>query len=592
MKKQPIIAALPALVLALIAAMPVSAQKYNFDVENLGQSCNAAYKALGTANSALPDPFAMHSGTRITDKSEWACRRNEVKKDLEQYEIGPKPDPSTATVAATLSGSTLTVKVTTKDGTINLTSTVSGSGECVAIGMNGSAGNISGCKQIPFNHDQVVTYANGGGSHNLNDPFYTVYPDLKNKIGKYAAWSWGISRLIDGIVQVKTQLGVDVSKIGIQGCSYAGKMALFGGALDERVTLTVVQESGGGGINAWRTSKAFTARTGTNIEKIDNTNYSWFLSSMKNLNPDQLPHDHHQLIALIAPRPVIILGNPDMEWLGDESGYKSTIAARKVWQAFGVADYFGFDFAAGHNHCAASSSQATNVTAFVNRFLKGQSNVNTKIEANKPNKSNFNLDTTVSWTVPTLTGTYGGSAPTPSKFTLTTTVSPATDIPEGVGSVTFSPAKPSDGKYDSATVVKLTAVPANGYAFDSWSGDVTGTKDTVSVTMNAAKTVTATFKAKTGIRNAAYSAKRFSGLTATTSNSALNVTFNAKNSGATLLKLYSLKGDLISSASINTVAGNNYSHTFNAGRLSNGYYLVSLYNGGRIIEQARVVIPR
>ncbi|MDR2592643.1 MAG: T9SS type A sorting domain-containing protein [Chitinispirillales bacterium] len=493
-------------IIVLIVSVPVLAQKYNFDVENVGQNCNAAYKGLlATADPALPDPFAMHDGTRITDKSEWACRRNEVKKDLEQYEIGPKPAPSTATVRATYSGSTLTVTITTKDGSINLTSTVSGSGNCVAIGMNGNAGNISGCKQIPFKHDQVVAYSMSSDSHNKNDPFYKVYPDLYGKIGKYAAWSWGISRLIDGIVLVKDQLGVDVSKIGLQGCSYAGKMALFGGALDERVTLTVVQESGGGGINSWRYSKAFTARTGTNIEKIDNTSGIWFLQSMKSQNPDKLPYDHHQLIAMIAPRATIILGNPPYEWLGDESGYKSTIAARKVWQAFGLTDYIGFDFAGGHEHCQAASSQTTNVNAFVNRFLKGQ-NVNTKIEANRPTVSTFVLDTTVAWSVPTLTGTYGGS-PTPVDYVPTAT------------------AKSNMG-------LKVTAI----------------------------------------------------------SKSALNVSFNAKNSGAVAINLYSLKGNLISSAKIQTVAGANYSHSFNASKMPTGFYLVKV-SGSGFAEQARVVVP-
>ena len=583
-------------ILALAASMPVLAQKYNFDVENLGleQGCNATYKALlGTASSGLPDPFAMHDGTRIKDKSEWGCRRNEVKKDLEQYEIGPKPDPSTIKeLTATYSGSKLTVKVTTKDGSIEITSTVSGSGKCVAIGMNGSAGNISGCKQIPFNHDQVVTYANGGGSHNTSDPFYKVYPDLKGKIGKYAAWSWGISRLIDGIVKVKDQLDVDVSKIGIQGCSYAGKMALFGGALDERVTLTVVQESGGGGINAWRASKAFTARTGVNIEKIDNTNYSWFLSSMKNLDPDKLPHDHHQLIALIAPRPVIILGNPDMEWLGDESGYKSTIAARKVWQAFGVTDYFGFDFAAGHQHCQAASSQTTNVNAFVNRFLKDQQNVNTKIEANKPNKSNFNLDTTVSWSVPTLTGTYGkgSTTPAPSAFTLATTVDPA----NSGGTVTKSPTPPASGKYDSSTVVKLTAIIPAGWTFDGWDGDVTGAKDTttISVTMNKDKSVTAKFKKSTGISgNTASATKIYKMKAVTLSNNALNVSFTAAGNGLTAVKLYNLRGNVLAAAQLQTAAGSGYTHTINAANLPGGFYVVGI-EGEKGAEHTRVVVHK
>ena len=77
-----------------------------------------------------------------------------------------------------------------------------------------------------------------------------MYPSLWGKIGNYSAWSWGISRLIDGITQVKDQLKIDSTKIAVHGCSYAGKMALFGGALDERVALTVVEESGGGGIDS------------------------------------------------------------------------------------------------------------------------------------------------------------------------------------------------------------------------------------------------------------------------------------------------------------------------------------------------------
>ncbi len=39
-----------------------------------------------------------------------------------------------------------------------------------------------------------------------SDPFYKVYPELWGKIGNYSAWAWGISRLIDGIIQVKDQL--------------------------------------------------------------------------------------------------------------------------------------------------------------------------------------------------------------------------------------------------------------------------------------------------------------------------------------------------------------------------------------------------
>jgi len=265
-----------------------------------------------------------------------------------------------------------------------------------------------------------------------------------------------------------------------------------------------------------------------------------------------------------------------------------------VWQAFGVTDYFGFDFAAGHQHCQAASSQTTNVNAFVNRFLKDQQNVNTKIEANKPNKSNFNLDTTVSWSVPTLTGTYGKGSTTPptdpSAFTLATAVSPANS-----GTITKSPVTPSSGKYDSATVVKLTAVAATGYVFDGWDGDVTGKKDTVtiSVTMNANKSVTAKFKTPTGISGGAAAANAVCKMKVRTlSNNALSVNFTAAGSGEAELKLYGLNGGLLASSRIPTVVGKSYSHTFNPGKLTNGFYVVGLYSAGRLIEQARVTAHR
>jgi len=368
--------------------------------ENTGSACPSM--AAGTkVNKKLPDPFAMHDGTRISTKAAWACRRNEIKKDVEKYEIGPKPEPPM--VEATVSGGKLNVKVTTAAGSITLTSTVAASAgsSCVAIGMNGNSALISGCVQVPFMHDQVVKYGSDS-TQNQSDPFYKLYPDLWGKVGNYTAWSWGISRLIDGLVQVKDELKIDPTKIGVHGCSYAGKMALFAGAFDERVALTIAQESGGGGITSWRTSQDFSTRTGTNVEKIDNTNFGWFLKSMKTLDPYSLPHDHHELIAMIAPRAVVAMGNQDFEWLGDESGWKSINAAKEVWKAMGVPDRIGFDFTSNHGHCAAPASQVASAKAFVDKFLKGQT-ADTNI-AIKPQEGNFDLELTnvIDWQTPTL----------------------------------------------------------------------------------------------------------------------------------------------------------------------------------------------
>jgi len=370
--------------------------------ENSGADCNATSAALLSAqNKKLPDPFAMHDGTRISSKAQWECRRNEILQDIYKYEIGPKPDASQTTVAATLSGSNLSVKVTSSSGSLTIKSAVTGSGSCVVIGTDMNLGYVTGCTTLVFSTSDVISYNGGTGSQTKSDPFYTVFPSLWGKIGNYTAWSWGVSRMIDGLDQVKDQLKIDMTKIATHGCSYAGKMSLFAGALDERVALVVVEESGGGGIDSWRASQDFTTRTGTSVEKIDNTNYAWFMSSMKSLDPYKLPYDHHELVAAIAPRATIILGNDDYDWLGDESGYKSTIAAIEVFKALGVADHIGYDFTSGHSHCQAPATQQNSINAFVDHFLKDKTSTSTAI-AIKPPKSGFDLTADYDWTAPTL----------------------------------------------------------------------------------------------------------------------------------------------------------------------------------------------
>ncbi|WP_299682338.1 T9SS type A sorting domain-containing protein, partial [uncultured Tenacibaculum sp.] len=53
------------------------------------------------------------------------------------------------------------------------------------------------------------------------------------------------------------------------------------------------------------------------------------------------------------------------------------------------------------------------------------------------------------------------------------------------------------GSYNVGTVVQLTATPISGYKFDDWSGDVSGTSNPVTITMDADKTVTANFSVNT-----------------------------------------------------------------------------------------------
>ena len=75
------------------------------------------------------------------------------------------------------------------------------------------------------------------------------------------------------------------------------------------------------------------------------------------------------------------------------------------------------------------------------------------------------------------------------QYLLTTSPSPGAG-----GSINISPSS-TDGYYDSGTSVQLTPVPAGGYSFSAWSGDITGGANPQSVVMSGPRSITATFVA-------------------------------------------------------------------------------------------------
>lgn len=345
----------------------------------------------------LPDPFAWANGNgRSTDFNDWECRRNEIKAEIEKYEIGPKPNRP-QNITATYSDRTLTVHVTENGQTLTLTSNVtiptSGEGPFpVVIGMNRDTGSLPAALfdkaiKIPFHHNQVVKYVSNS-TRTLTDPYYKLYPDLTN-VGNYSAWAWGVSRIIDGIEIIKKKINADLSHIAVTGCSYAGKMALFAGAFDERIALTIAQESGGGGAPSWRVSE-----TVPGVEKIDNTNFSWFLPNMGSTfsgKASLLPHDHHELMAMVAPRALLVTGNTDYKWLSNESAYVSARATEEVYKVLGIADRFGFYIDGSHGHCVIPESQIPAIKAFIERFLFEDTTVNTNIHEHPFPDIDYNL---------------------------------------------------------------------------------------------------------------------------------------------------------------------------------------------------------
>lgn len=330
----------------------------------------------------LPDPFMWSDGKgRSTKFIDWEKRRNEIKAEIEHYEIGKKPNkPENITASYSKLDSTLKVDVTVNGQTLTLTSKIilpSGTGRFAAvIGMNSPNGSIPAdifssrnIARIRYVHNQVTTY----NSPKSSDPYYKLYPELWGVSGQYSAWAWGVSRIIDGLELVQDVLPIDLKHIAVTGCSYAGKMALFSGAFDERIALTIAQESGGGGATAWRVSETI-----GDVEKLGATSHQWFMESMfqySGLNVSRLPYDHHELMAMVAPRALLVTGNTDYMWLANPSCYVASRATKEIYKTLGISDRFGFYIDGKHGHCAVPTDQRPAIEAFVDKFMLGKTNV-------------------------------------------------------------------------------------------------------------------------------------------------------------------------------------------------------------------------
>ena len=329
----------------------------------------------------LPDPLEG-----VSTFADWERRRNTIATQIQTYGIGAKPAMKPGQVKARMSGDTLIVTVTVGKNSLTLRSEiqypkVGKPPYAVMIGTSMIALPKRLFENRPiatmtFHEKQVNDYGQFGRHHERGEhPFDRLYPKLKDN-GAYSEWAWGLSRLIDGLQLLGPEVTkIDTEHIGLTGCSYAGKMALYCGAFDERVALTIAQEPGGGGAAAWRTSHELTL-AGKNLEDIDKTDYHWFLESQKAYfhgdSVYRLPYDQHELCAMVCPRALLLLGNPDYEWLADGSMLVSAQAARKVWDRFGISDRMGWSIVDGHGHCQLPERQDAEVLAFIDKFLLGR----------------------------------------------------------------------------------------------------------------------------------------------------------------------------------------------------------------------------
>ena len=337
----------------------------------------------------LPDPFTFQDGKRVRSAAEWTQRVEEIKTLAQYYEYGRMP-AKPQQVTATLRNDSLLVTVIDQGKQVQFVARLDLPADSQAR-QHARIPVILSIDFFPRKPEQAYLDAGyavlgfrytsvASDDRKHEGPFYELYPyDITRgqDAGTLLAWAWGASRCVDALEYLAahdTRIGklLDLDKIAITGFSRCGKAALAAGLFDQRFGLVSPGASGCGGAAVYR-YVSFDSKPNRN-GKFGNT-YAWGSSPgcevlgdkvrhqghnanemlARFLNPpriyktshfgfgERLPYDHHEIIAAIAPRAVLITNATDdyaNNAEGDAIGYEG---AKPVFEFLGASGNLGLN---------------------------------------------------------------------------------------------------------------------------------------------------------------------------------------------------------------------------------------------------------
>lgn len=370
----------------LLAAfiLPLFAQKEKLAKVVAGFPVN--YEEDSVGDYVLPDVLRLNNGQKITDAKTWTDkRRPELIKLFEEEQFGKVP-PRPASLrfnvfdkgTPAFNGQALRKQVTvyfTKDTVhkmdllIYLPARLSKPAPLLLI-INFSANNsvvddpgvkpgmiwtkegakIAAPKTAAFgtiNVDSFVMQGIGIATVYYGD----IEPDFKtgfnygirgqylqagqttpaaDEWGAIAAWSWGLSRAMD---YFETDKDIDAHRIALQGTSRLGKTVLWAGAQDTRFKLVIASCSGEGGAALSRRNY------GESINHMTDTSRYYYQFAPNRhkyaADPNTSPVDAHMLVALMAPRPLLLQTGDADYWSDPKGEFLAAVAAQPVYHLFG-----------------------------------------------------------------------------------------------------------------------------------------------------------------------------------------------------------------------------------------------------------------